>query len=224
VRRNAAVLTFRDAELLAEKAGVRLSVTCLGGEVTSGDVKLTGGFTATLSDDGFSRPKATDRGRRNALVSEVDDAFVLLREDFSADPAKRIYCGELKDGVLSGGSKETAIGFELPTEFAVRERGYVRMRIRIHGSKDGMSIGFGSGKGSEWRYFQSHHEKVANEEWVILRVPLSQLKDDGNKKALWPGVMLHKFQIVLWTKEGSSVDVVWFELGVDPEWNVKERK
>ncbi|MCB9893933.1 MAG: hypothetical protein H6839_05775 [Planctomycetes bacterium] len=228
VRRGDAVLNFRDAELLAERSGLRMQVACLGGEVTAGDVTLKAGWTASLSNDGFSRQKFEgERVRNNALVFNMDRAFVLMREELNADAANRVYHGEWKDGVVTGSGKELAFGIELAEDIEVKDRAYVRMRVRIHGSKDGISIGFGSGKESDWTYFQSHHKEIVNDEWTIVRVPLRMLQDDGKKKGIWPGVMLHKFQIVLWTKEGSSVDVDWFELGIDPEWNApkeKERK
>jgi hypothetical protein len=225
VRRNESVLTFKDAEVVAERSGAKLAITCLGGEISHGDVKLAAGFTATLDDDGFSRPKAADRARRQALVEEVDSAFVLMREDFSTDLKGKVYCGEVMDGAVSGGGgKDSAVGFELPNELVVRERGYLRLRVRINGSRDGLSLGFGSGKGSDWAYFQTHLERVENDNWVVLRIPLSKFIDEGRKKAAWPGVVFHKFQIVLWTKEGSSADLDWIEYGVDPEWNVKEKK
>jgi hypothetical protein len=226
VRRGESVLIFRDAEVLAEKSGVKLHVACLGGELTAGEVTLKAGWTASLSDDGFSREKFEgERARRNDLVEEMDGEFFLRRDELNADSEKRVYCGELKDGVISGGgNKECSMGIELADELTITERGYLRMRLRVHGSKDGFSIGFGSGKGSEWKYFQTGIERIANEEWVIVRIPLSQLRDDGTKKNIWPGVVLHKMQIVLWTKEGSSVELDWYEFGVDPEWNIKEKK
>ena len=228
VRRNDAELSFRDAEVLAERSGLRLNVTCLGGEVSVGEVILKAGWSASLSEKGFSREKFEGaRARFNPLVRNMDSAFVLMREELNADARERVYCGEWKDGVVKGGgTKETAFGIEFAEgqEVEVQDRGYVRMRIRVTGSEDGLSIGFSSGEESEWTYFQSHHERVPNGEWTILRVPLSQLKDDGKSKYVWPGVKLHKFQIVLWTKENSYVEVDWFELGVDPEWNIKEDK
>lgn len=226
VRRNDAVLNFRDAELLAERSGLRLQVTCLGGVVRAGEVTLKAGWTASLSDKGFSREKFEgDRARHNPLVANMDNAFVLMREELNEDARERVFCGEMKDGVVKGlTTKETAFGIEFEDSVEVQERGFIRMRVRVVGSPDGLSVGFGSGEESEWTYFQSHHEKVANGEWVVLRLPLSALKDDGKGKYIWPGVKLRKFQIVLWTKENAHVEVDWFELGVDPEWNVKEDK
>lgn len=225
-RRNDASLVFRDAEVLVERSGARLQVTCLGGEVKSGEVTLQAGWTAALSDKGLSRAKYEgSRARTNILVASMDGAFVLMREELNEEARKRVYCGDLKDGVVKGATtKDAAFGIEFADSVEVQERGFVRMRIRVTGSPDGLSIGFGSGEESVWTYFQSHHEKVANGAWVILRVPLSRLKDDGKEKHIWPGVKLRKFQIVLWTKENAHVEVDWFELGVDPEWNVKEDK
>ncbi|MCA8914411.1 MAG: hypothetical protein KDB90_03290 [Planctomycetes bacterium] len=228
VRHGEAVLKFRDAELLAERSGLRMQVSCLGGEITAGEVTLKAGWTASVSDEGFSRQKFEgERVRNNPLVFNMDRAFVLMREELNADARPRVYHGDWKDGVVTGSGKELAFGIELSEDIEVKDRAYVRMRVRVHGSKDGISIGFGAGKESDWRYFQSHHKDIVNDEWTIVRIPLRLLQDDGAKKGIWPGVLLHKFQIVLWTKEGSSVDVDWFELGVDPEWNApvdKERK
>ncbi|MBZ0138037.1 MAG: hypothetical protein K8I27_16900 [Planctomycetes bacterium] len=225
VRRNDAVLAFRDAEVLAARSGLRLQVTCLGGEIAVGDVVLKAGWSASLSDKGLSREKFEGaRARYNPLVAGMDSAFVLMREELNDDARDRVYQGNLKDGVVTGSGREAAFGVELREDVAVRERGFVRLRVRVTGSPDGLSIGFGSDEESDWRYFQSHHEKVPNGEWTILRVPLSVLQDDGKKKGIWTGVRLRKFQIVLWTKENSRVEVDWFELGVDPEWNIKEEK
>ncbi|MCB9932385.1 MAG: hypothetical protein H6841_03090 [Planctomycetes bacterium] len=219
VRRNDAVLGFRDAEVLAEKAGLRLQITCLGGEVSVGDEILKGGWSASLSEKGFSRAKFQGAGARaNPLVQRMDTTFTLLREELI--DAARVYHGEVKEGVASGSGKELAFGIELAKDIAVVERMYVRLRVRINGDSGGLSIGFGSGSGEEGkrRYFQSHHEEVKAGEWVVLRVPLKRLMDDGDKKKIWPGVMLHKFQVVLWDKTDASVEVDWFELGIEPDW------
>jgi hypothetical protein len=187
--------------------------------VTAGEVTLKAGWSASLSGKGFSRRKFEgSRARGNPLVSSMDSAFVLLREELNEDSRERVYHGEWEDGVVTGAGKELSFGVELSDTVEVRERGFVRMRIRVTGSPDGLSIGFGSDEDSKWRYFQSHHKAVPNGEWTILRVPLSALQDDGDDKGIWPGVKLRKFQIVLWTRTDSRVEVDWFELGVDPEW------
>jgi hypothetical protein len=217
VRRNDAVLRFRDAEVLAEKSGLRLQITCQGGEVSAGDETLKGGWSASLSEKGFSRARSQNgRLRSHPLVAAMDQVFTLLREELN--DAARVYHGEVKQGIAGGSGKELAFGIELAKDVAVVERMYVRLRVRINGDSGGLSIGFGSGEETKWRYFQSHHEEVKAGEWVVLRVPLKRLMDDGDKKKIWPGVMLHKFQVVLWDKTDASVEVDWFELGIEPEW------
>lgn len=219
VRRNDAVLRFRDAEVLAEKAGLRLQITCLGGEVSIGEETLKGGWSASLSEKGFSRARFQGAGARaNPLVQRMDAAFTLLREELNDAAAKRVYQGECKDGVVRGSGEELAFGIELEKDLAVVERMYIRLRVRINGDGRGLSIGFGSGEEGKRRYFQSHHEEVKPGEWTVLRVPVAALMDDGEKKKIWPGVMLHKFQVVLWDKTDASVEVDWFELGIEPEW------
>lgn len=221
VRRGDATLTFRDAELLAEKSGLRMQVSCLGGEVTVGEVTLKAGWTASLSDKGLSREKFQgDRGRYNPLVASMDKSFVLMREELNRDAISRVYFGDWQDGIVrgQGEGEEKDFGIELSNEIVLQERAYLRMRVRINGDQKGLNIGFSSGEEEDWRYFQSHHGDVQPDEWTIVRVPLSALMDDGDKKKIWPGAKLHKFQIVLWDKQDASVDVDWFEVGVDPEW------
>ncbi|MEZ5990943.1 MAG: hypothetical protein R3E76_01125 [Planctomycetota bacterium] len=225
VRRGEASLSFRDAELLAEKSGLRMQVSCLGGEVTVGDVTLKAGWTASLSDKGLSREKFQgDRGRYNPLVASMDQTFVLMREELNRDAISRVYFGDWNDGVVRGQGEgdEKDFGIELSNEIVLQERAYLRMRVRINGDQKGLNIGFGSGEEEDWRYFQSHHGEVQPGEWTIVRVPLSALMDDGDKKKIWPGAKLHKFQIVLWDKQDASVDVDWFEVGIEPEWAGKE--
>jgi len=220
VTRGDAKLTFRDAELLAEKSGLRLQVSCLGGEVAVGDVTLKAGWTASLNDKGLSREKFEgDRARHNPLVASMDQTFVLMREELNRDAAQRVYHGDWKDGVVNGKGKELVFGIELSEDVELKKHAYLRMRVRINGDEKGLNIGFGSTEESDWRYFQSHHGDVQPGEWTIVRVPLEALMDDGDKKHIWPGVKLHKFQIVLWDKTDASVDVDWFELGIDPEWS-----
>lgn len=219
VRRGDVSLSFSNAEVLAEKSGLRLQVSCLGGEVTDGDVALKAGWTASLSDKGFSREKFQGaRVRENPLVASMDKAFALVREELNPDAGNRVYHGEWKDDVVRGAGKELAFGIELSEDVALQARAYLRMRVRINGDGKGLSVGFGSTEQSDRRYFQSHHGEVQPGEWTILRVPLSALMDDGDKKKIWEGVVLHKFQIVLWDKSEATLDVDWFELGIDPEW------
>ena len=229
VQRRDMAVSFRDAEVVTERSGLRLQVSCLGGEVSVGEVTLQAGWTAALSASGFARPKFEgNKVRGGKLAAAMDTTFVLVREELDEPAAKRVFVGEWADGVVTGkapGSiKEAAFGIEFERPVTVAERAYVRMRIRVTGT-EGFSLGFSTNQEGNWRYYQSHHNYITNDKWIVLRIPLSELVDEGDKehgkKALAPGVKLTKFQIVLWKPEGAQIEIDWFELGVDPEWEKK---
>lgn len=222
-RRGELSLSFRDAEVVVKKSGLRLRVSCLGGEVTVGDVTLRGGWEASLTDSGFRRTRFRgERLRANPLVTAMDNAFVLMREELNENARARLVHGDWDDGIVRGRRApdgDYAFSIDLEEELTVQERAYVRMRIRLADS-EGFNIGFKSTREAGWRYFQSSHHEKRRDEWVVVRLPLKELQDHGeDRKFIWPGVKLTRFQIVLWGEESTSaVEVDWFEIGVEPDW------
>ncbi len=178
LRRNDAAVTFRDAEVLAERSGARLVVTCLGGEIASGEATLQGGYQASLTGKGFSREKRVgSKLRSHNLVSSVDTQFSLTREEMDGDSASRFERAQLENGVAVGKGKE-AFCIVPPRELQFAEGAYVRMRIRLQNSQ-GFSIGAGTGEEAGNRYFQHHMNFIPNGKWIIVKVPLSELMDEA---------------------------------------------
>lgn len=178
LRRNDASVTFRDAEVLAERSGARLVVTCLGGEIASGEATLQGGYQASLTGKGFSREKRVgSKLRSHNLVASVDTQFSLTREEMDGDSGSKFERALLENGVAVGKGKE-AFCIVPPRELLFAEGAYVRMRIRLQNSQ-GFSIGAGTGEEAGNRYFQHHKNFVPNGKWIIVKIPLSELMDEA---------------------------------------------
>lgn len=177
LRRGDASVSFRDAEVVAERSGARLVVTCLGGEVTSGEATLQGGFQASLTGRGFGREKRLGtKLRSHALVESIDKGISLHRDELDGDSGAKFECSKLENGLAIGKGKD-AFCILPGRELLFSEGAYVRMRVRVRNSQ-GFSIGAGTGEDAGNRYFQHHVNLVANDKWVIVKVSLAQLMDE----------------------------------------------
>ncbi len=221
VSRGDARFTFREAEVVAEKSGLKLNVTCLGGEVATAGVALVAGWSASLSDKGFAKPKEEGRRlRAHSLVIAVDTIFRLVRDELDDERGSaRIYWGAVESGIVTGSGKQ-AFGVTLAEPYSVRDNAYVRVRIRVRGSQ-GVSIGVKGDEAADWQYFQHHTNHILNDKWITLKVPLHDLKAEGKAdktKPLATGVAFTAFQVVLWD-EKATVEIDWIEFGIDPKWD-----
>lgn len=220
VSRGAASFNFREAEVVAEKSGLKLNVTCLGGEVASGGVALPAGWSASLSDKGFAKPKEEgDKLRAHALVIAVDTIFRLVRDELDDERGSgRIYWGDAENGIVTGTGKQ-GFGVTLHQPYSVRDNAYVRVRMRVRGSQ-GVSIGVKGDEAADWQYFQHHTNHILNDKWITLKVPLHELKVESKSdkaKPLATGATFTAFQVVLWD-EKATVEIDWIEFGIDPKW------
>ncbi|MBX3459237.1 MAG: hypothetical protein KF696_04600 [Planctomycetes bacterium] len=221
VARGDAAFTFTQAEVVAEKSGLRLNVSCLAGEVASGGATLTAGSSASLSEKGFGRPKAEGaKLRSHPLVHAVDTIFRLVRDDLDDEgAASRVYLGVVDKGVATGKGKQ-AFGVKLREPLTVRDNAYVRIRLRVRNSQ-GISIGVKGEENADWQYFQHHTNYVINDKWITLTVPLHELrsegKGEGKDKPLFSGAIISAFQVISWDDK-STIEIDWIEFGIDPKW------
>ncbi|MBK8206357.1 MAG: hypothetical protein IPK87_06095 [Planctomycetes bacterium] len=220
VSRGDASFNFREAEVVAEKSGLKLNVTCLGGEVSSGGVALAAGWSASLSEKGFAKPKEEgDKLRAHTLVIAVDTIFRLVRDELDDERGDgRIYLGVAENGIVTGTGKQ-CFGVTLTEPYSVRDNAYVRVRMRVRGSQ-GVSIGVKGDEAADWQYFQHHTNHILNDKWITLKVPLHDLKVEGKAdkaKPLATGQAFTAFQVVLWD-EKATIEIDWIEFGIDPKW------
>lgn len=221
VARGESAFTFTQAEVVAEKSGLRMNVSCLAGEAAANGTTLAAGHSASLNDKGFGKPKAEGaKLRSHPLVLAVDTIFRLVRDDLDDEGASsRVYMGTVEQGIATGKGKQ-AFGVTLREHLTVRDNAYVRIRLRVRNSQ-GISIGVKGEENADWQYFQHHTNYIANDKWVTLTVPLHALKSEGkskdNEKQLFTGATISAFQVISWDDK-STIEIDWVEFGIDPKW------
>lgn len=221
IARGEATFTFTQAEVVAEKSGLRMNVSCLAGEAQANGTTLVAGHSASLNDKGFSKPKAEGaKLRSHPLVLAVDTMFRLVRDDLDDEGAPgRVYMGAVEKGVATGKGKQ-AFGVTLREHLTVRDNAYVRIRLRVRNSQ-GISIGVKGEENTDWQYFQHHTNYIANDKWITLTVPLHELKSEGKSKGsekhLFTGATISAFQVISWDDK-STIEIDWVEFGIDPKW------
>jgi hypothetical protein len=189
-----------------------LNITCVEGSVEAGDSKLASGQFATLSGKGFSKPRAlTLAEQKPRLISEMAPRK-LLHEEFSEEPAGKLYGGTLKDGAVKAEGAGTMVAFDLsPTLIAVKDA-KLRLRYRVTGCTTIYLQFLGEDVSKQYGMELTQRKQG---QWLELELKLDTLPFDaagpgGEKMPL--GLKLGKFQCYVRGEKNCTLEIDWLEV------------
>ncbi len=195
-----------------EANSATLDIACVEGSVEAGDSKLASGQFATLSGKGLTKPRAlTLAEQKPRLIAEMA-ARKLLREDFSEEPAGKLYGGALKDGTAKSEGAGSMVAFELsPTLIAVKGA-KLRLRYRVTGCTTIYLQFLGEDVSKQYGVELTQRKQG---QWLELELKLDSLPFDaagpgGEKMPL--GLKLGKFQCYVRGDKNCTLEIDMLEV------------
>ena len=203
---------MNDGAAYFEANSSTLDIACVEGIVESGDSQVAAGQFSTLSARGMAKPRALTLGERQPRLIAGMAPRRLVREEFSEEPAGKLYGGTIREGAARAEGKGSMVAFDMsPTLIAVKGA-KLRMRYRV--------------TGCETIYLQFLGEDVSRQygneliqrkqgQWLELEVRLDTLPYDaagpgGEKMPL--GLKLGKFQCYVRGEKNCTLEIDWLEV------------
>ena len=195
-----------------EAGSTSLEVACVEGSISAGSSTLEAGRFATLSAKGLSEPRELTAIERQPRLIAGMAPRKLLREDFTEEPAGKLYGGKLKDGVVRAEGQGGLIAFDInPTLIAVKGA-KLRLRYRV---SDCSSIYVQFLGEDVSRQFGNEFAQRKQGQWIELEIRLDSLPFDaagagGEKMPL--GLKLGKFQCYVRGEKSCTLEIDWLEV------------
>jgi len=195
-----------------EAGSTSLEIACVEGSVSAGSSTLEAGRFATLSAKGLSKPRELTASERQPRLIAGMAPRQLLREEFTEEPAGKLYGGKLKDGVARAEGQGGLIAFDInPTLIAVKGA-KVRLRYRV---SDCSSIYVQFLGEDVSRQFGNELAQRKQGQWLELEIRLDTLPYDaaglgGEKMPL--GLKLGKFQCYVRGEKTCTLEIDWLEV------------
>lgn len=203
---------MNDALAHFEAGSSSLEIACVEGSVSAGSSTLEAGSFAMLSAKGLSRPRELTASERQPRLIAGMAARRLLREEFTEEPAGKLYGGKLKDGVVRAEGQGGLIAFDInPTLIAVKGA-KLRLRYRV---SDCSSIYVQFLGEDVSRQFGNEFAQRKQGQWLELEIRLDSLPFDaagagGEKMPL--GLKLGKFQCYVRGEKNCTLEIDWLEV------------
>lgn len=217
--RTPLVLGFRDLSARMndgvahfEAGSSTLEIACVEGSVNAADSTLEAGRFATLTSRGLSKPRELTPAERQPRLIAGMAPRRLLREEFTDEPAGKLYGGRLEDGVLRADGNGGLAAFDInPTLIAVKGA-KLRMRYRVTGC-DTLYVQF-LGEDVSRQYGNEFIQRRQGQ-WLELEIRLDTLPFDaagpGGEK-MRAGLKLGKFQCYVRGEKNCTLEIDWLEV------------
>ncbi|CAG1000562.1 hypothetical protein PLCT2_03055 [Planctomycetaceae bacterium] len=204
--------TMNDGVAHFEAGSATLEIACIEGTVIAGNSSLESGRFGVLSAKGLSKPRELSAGERQPRLIAGMAARKLLREEFTEEPAGKIYGGTLKDGVARAEGQGGLIAFDInPTLIAIKGA-KLRMRYRVN---DCSSIYLQFLGEDVSRQFGNEFTQRKQGQWIEVEIRLDSLPFDaagaGGEK-MPAGLKLGKFQCYVRGEKSCTLEIDWLEI------------
>ncbi|MBP9890745.1 MAG: hypothetical protein KBG84_02470 [Planctomycetes bacterium] len=204
--------TMNDGVAHFEAGSATLEIACIEGTVIAGNSSLESGRFGVLSAKGLSKPRELSAGERQPRLIAGMSPRKLLREDFTEEPAGKLYGGKVKDGFARAEGQGGLIAFDInPTLIAVKGA-KLRMRYRVN---DCSSIYLQFLGEDVSRQFGNEFTQRKQGQWIEVEIRLDSLPFDaagaGGEK-MPAGQKLGKFQCYVRGEKSCTLEIDWLEI------------
>ncbi len=201
-----------DGVACVEAGSSSLEIACIEGSVRAAGAALEAGRFATLSAKGLAKPRDLTAAERQPRLIAGMAPRRLLREEFTEEPAGKLYGGALQDGLVRVEGPGALLAFDIsPTLIAVKGA-KLRLRYRV---TDCSSIYVQFLGEDVRRQFGSEFTQRKLGQWLELEIRLDSLPYDaagaGGEK-MPPGLKLGKFQCYLRGERNCTLEIDWLEV------------
>lgn len=201
-----------DGVACVEAGSSSLEIACIEGSVRAAGAALEAGRFATLSAKGLAKPRDLTAAERQPRLIAGMAPRRLLREEFTEEPAGKLYGGALQDGLVRVEGPGALLAFDIsPTLIAVKGA-KLRLRYRV---MDCSSIYVQFLGEDVRRQFGSEFTQRKQGQWLELEIRLDSLPYDaagaGGEK-MPPNLKLGKFQCYLRGERNCTLEIDWLEV------------
>lgn len=201
-----------DGVACVEAGSASLEIACIEGTIQAGGATLEAGRFAALSARGLSKPRELTAAERQPRLIAGMAPRRLLREEFTEEPAGKLYGGALKDGLVRVEGPGALLAFDISPALIAVKGAKLRLRYRV---TDCSSIYVQFLGEDVRRQFGSEFIQRKQGPWLELEIRLDSLPFDaagaGGEK-MPTGLKLGKFQCYLRGEKNCTLEIDWLEV------------
>lgn len=203
-----------DGAATFEANSLSLDVCCFQGEISAGNERLKPGQFANLGEKGWGKMRESTALERAPRFMQGMAARKLVREDFEAEPAGKLYSGRVEAGSAFAEGNGAMLAFDFKPSLVSVPGAIFRMRYRVTGADNIYPQFLGD---DVTRQYGKHLDqaKAKSGQWQELELRLDGLEFDADTSGgpkMPAGLALGKFQCYVRGSKDCKLEIDWLEV------------